>query len=490
MFNSVRVRLTLWYTAVLTCVLVAMAFATYLLLRQDSARRTDAAIVEMADSFLTTVNAEARDATGPDGLKGAIEEAISEHKYRDTVFVALNQEGKIVASSSNQLLPESPGEPVEILQEAVGRGNLGVHPFRTVRLRDEVQRSYARRFSIGKEECTLLVLQSLRRQREFLGSVISAFGLAIPLAILFASGGGYFLARRSLSPVVEMSAQAGRIGADNLHERLPVRNTQDELGHLAASFNNLLDRLDHSFEHQRRFMADASHELRTPVAILCGEADVTLSQPSRSPEDYRASLDILRAEAGRLKHIVEDLFTLARADAGQHPLTLTNFYLDELITECSRSMKTLAAAKQITLTCNASKELPIEADEALLRRMIVNLLDNAIKYTSPGGIVSVSFDAEDSQYVVTVSDTGQGIPLDLQPRIFERFFRADKVRSRSGGDGDGGGAGLGLSISQWIAQAHGGKLELTRSDQDGSTFTVHLPPAVAQPLIPRLSSNR
>jgi len=234
--------------------------------------------------------------------------------------------------------------------------------------------------------------------------------------------------------------------------------------------------LDHSFEHQRRFMADASHELRTPVAILCGEADVTLSQPTRSPEDYRASLDILRAEAKRLKHIVEDLFTLARADAGQHPLTPANFYLDELITECSRSMKTLAAAKQITLTCSASKELPIQADEALLRRMIVNLLDNAIKYTPPGGRVSVSCDAEDSRYVMTVSDTGLGIPLDLQPRIFERFFRADKVRSRSGSDG--GGAGLGLSISEWIVQAHGGKLELTRSDKDGSTFTVYLPEAV------------
>jgi two-component system, OmpR family, sensor kinase len=488
MFSSVRVRLTLWYTAVLTCVLVAMAFGTYFLLRQDSAHRTDAAIVEMADSFLTTVNAEARDATGPDGLKAALEQAISEHKYKETIFAVLDQDGKVVAASRSQLLDEPPGTPEEVPREAMDRAKLGVRPFRTVRLRDEVHRSYARRFSIGKEEYTLFVLQSLHRQREFLESVIAAFGLAIPLAILLASASGYFLARRSLSPVVEMSTQAGRIGADNLHERLPVRNAQDELGHLAGSFNNLLDRLDHSFEQQRRFMADASHELRTPVAILCGEADVTLSQPRRSPEDYRASIDILRAEARRLKHIVEDLFTLARADAGQHPLTLSNFYLDELITECSRSMKTLANAKQITLTCNASKELPIEADEALLRRMIVNLLDNAVKYTSSRGTVSLSCDAEDSRYVMTVSDTGQGIPLELQPRIFERFFRADKVRSRS--ESDGGGAGLGLSISQWIVQAHGGKLELARSDKDGSAFTVYLPAAVTQPLIPRLSSNR
>jgi heavy metal sensor kinase len=305
---------------------------------------------------------------------------------------------------------------------------------------------------------------------------------------VLASGGGYFLARRSLSPVVEMSTQAGRIGADNLHDRLHVANPRDELGHLAQSFNSLLDRLDQSFEQQRRFMADASHELRTPVAILCGEADVALSQPSRSPEEYRASLDILRAEAKRLKHIVDDLFTLARADAGQYPLTPTGFYLDELVTDCSRSMRTLAAAKQITLCCDSSKEMPIHADEALLRRMIVNLLDNAIKYTQPGGKVSVTRDVQDSQYRVSVSDNGHGIPGELQSRIFERFFRADKVRSRS--ESDGGGAGLGLSISRWIVQAHGGQLELTRSDEGGSTFTVLLPATAVQPLIRHLSSNR
>jgi signal transduction histidine kinase len=220
-------------------------------------------------------------------------------------------------------------------------------------------------------------------------------------------------------------------------------------------------------------MADASHELRTPVAILCGEADVALSQATRSPEDYRESLDILRAEAQRLKHIVEDLFTLARADAGQYPLTLTDFYLDELVTECSRSVRTLAAAKHITIYYDTSKEMPIHADEALLRRMIVNLLDNAIKYTPPGGKVSVTWDVQDSQYRITVSDTGQGIPGDLQSRIFERFFRVDKARSRS--ENDGGGAGLGLSISRWIVQAHAGQLELTRSDTGGSTFTVLLP---------------
>ena len=477
MFSSVRVRLTLWYTVVLACALVGLALATYFVLRRNSARLTDAALVEMADSFLTTVRAETQNASGPDSLKEAIREAIAEHKFGDTVFVVLDADDKIIACSDGQIVPVgSSGTMPPMLADIVHRSTREVRPFRKVRMQGQVYSSLVRDFVVGTAESRLLVLESLHRQEEFLKSVLSAFALAIPLSIVLASGGGYFLARRSLSPVVEMGTQAGRIGADNLHQRLQVTNARDELGHLAQSFNSLLDRLDQSFEQQRRFMADASHELRTPVAILCGEADVALSQQSRSPEEYRESLDILRSEAKRLQHIVEDLFTLARADAGQYPLTLTDFYLDELVMECSRSVRTLAAAKQITIRCDSSKEMPIHADEALLRRMIVNLLDNAIKYTPPGGTVFLTWDVRESQYQITVSDTGQGVPSELQSRIFERFFRVDKARSRS--ENDGGGAGLGLSISRWIVQAHAGQLELTRSDTSGSTFTVLLPATI------------
>jgi heavy metal sensor kinase len=295
----------------------------------------------------------------------------------------------------------------------------------------------------------------------------------IPVAILLASGGGYFLARKSLAPVVAMSSQAGRIGAANLHERLAIQNERDELGHLARSFNDLLDRLNQSFERQRRFMADASHELRTPVAILRGEAEVALSQQQRSLEEYRESLSILHHEAERLTHIVEDLFTLTRADAGQHPLQLSDLYLEELIGECVHSARTLALGKKISLSFEGAVESPIHADESLLRRMILNLLDNAIKYTPEGGRVTVTCEREGEFYALRITDTGAGIPAELQPRIFERFFRADKARSRS--ESDGGGAGLGLAISRWIAEAHQGRLELTRSDATGSTFTAYLP---------------
>jgi len=274
-----------------------------------------------------------------------------------------------------------------------------------------------------------------------------------------------------------MSSHAGRIGAANLHERLAVQNEKDELGQLARSFNSLLDRLSQSFERQQRFMADASHELRTPVAILRGESEVALSQQARSAEEYRESLGVLHQEAARLTRIVEDLFTLTRADAGQYPLQPHDFYLDELVAECVHSARTLAQAKRISLCFEGTAESPIHADESLLRRMIMNLLDNAIKYTPAGGRVTVACRRVGAEYVLSIADTGVGIPADLQPRIFERFFRADMARSRA--ENDGGGAGLGLSISRWIAEAHHGRLELTRSDSNGSTFTAYLSAAPA-----------
>jgi signal transduction histidine kinase len=268
-----------------------------------------------------------------------------------------------------------------------------------------------------------------------------------------------------------MSKQAEQISTANLRQRLSIKNNDDELGQLAASFNQLLERVDLSFEQQQRFMADASHELRTPVAILFGEADVALSQKVRSEEEYRETLNILRSEAGRLKDIVDGLFTLTRADAGQYPLMITDFYLDELVNECARNLRTVAAAKEIALNCNADNELPIRADEGLLRRMIMNVLDNAIKYTPPKGEVLISCWNNNTDYRITVQDTGCGIPRELHARIFERFFRVDKARSHD----EGSGAGLGLSISAWIAEAHGGKIELSHSGEDGSVFTISLP---------------
>jgi heavy metal sensor kinase len=474
MMDSVRIRLTLWYTAAMALVLVVLAAVTYFVIRQNVVQRADAQASELADTFLSTVEAEIGDAPKADGPSDSVAAALSEHQFRDVVFIVFDGQGNLLGVSQSfgregSFEHTSVGGLAASLQPLVSKTEF----FSSVRLAGRSYRSYTRRFMLNQQGATLIVLQSLKRQREFLETLAGTFAIVIPMAIVLAGFGGYLLARRSLSPVVAMSAEASHIGAENLDARLNVRNPRDELGQLAGSFNELLDRLSRSFEQQRRFVADASHELRTPVAILCGEAEVTLSENKRTEPEYRETLEILRKEANRLKRIVEDLFTLARADAGQHPLALSDFYLDELAAECSHNVRTLAAAKKITLSCESRGEFLVHADETLLRRMVLNLLDNAIKYTPEGGAVSLRCGEQNGSYRLSVQDSGPGVPADLQPRIFERFFRADKARSR--GENDSGGAGLGLAIASWIAGAHGGRLELTNSTAQGSLFTVLLP---------------
>ena len=486
MLDSVRVRLTFWYTTVLALVLILVAAVTYFIYSRNSRQRTDSDLVELSDAFITTLQAELKDQQGPESLKTAGIEAIFEHRFRDHVYIVLDSSGKPVVSSwdlpaaapLDRFTPEQALEEIASprrVQQSSRPGSM----FISLRGGRDGYRGFSRKISLDEQLCTVIDLQSLHAREEMLEDIRATFAWTIPLALLLASAGGYFLARKSLAPVVAMSSQAGRIGAANLHERLAVQNERDELGHLAKSFNSLLDRLGESFERQRRFMADASHELRTPIAILRGEAEVALSQQARSLEEYRESLRVLHHEAERLTHIVEDLFTLTRADAGQYPLQPRDFYLEELVGECVHSARTLALAKKISLNFEEASESPIRADESLLRRMILNLLDNAIKYTPEGGRVTVTCRRTADEYVLSITDTGGGIPADLQPRIFERFFRADKARSRS--ENDGGGAGLGLSISRWIAEAHHGRLELTRSDSSGSTFTAYLPAGPTPP---------
>ena len=477
MLDSIRTRLTLWYTGVLALVLVVLFVITYLVFLRSVQGRMDTDLSELSKAFLATVRAELEDQTAPDPFTVAVEAAIAEHHFRDHVYAILDANGRLIARSTEDVPASSRkrADSATLLESAsfeqfVNSAAAAEQFFgRVVHLAFRLLSG----FTAQGNPYTLVILRSLHPRSEMLEEVTETFAWVIPIAILLASGGGYFLARKSLAPVVAMSSQAGRIGAANLHDRLAVQNEKDELGHLARSFNGLLDRLAESFDRQRRFMADASHELRTPVAILRGESEVALSQQARSAEEYRESLGVLHHEAERLTRIVEDLFTLTRADTGQYPLQPRDLYLDELIAECVHSARTLAQAKKISLTFDGAPESPIHADESLLRRMLLNLLDNAIKYTPSFGRITVACRRSGQEYAVSIADTGIGIPAELGPRIFERFFRADKARSRS--ESDGGGAGLGLAISRWIAEAHQGRLELTCSDSTGSTFTAYLP---------------
>jgi two-component system OmpR family sensor kinase len=479
MLDTLRARLTLWYSVVLALLLLVFSLTSYFLFAGTENRRTDADLAELATSYLVTFQDELKDPDEPGGLQDAARQAMLEHRVRGDTLLVVDSAGQIVANSAD-VLPSSAAAN-SIAARALASG--GFQQFVEAALRSDRTyqniaaekgglRAYAVRFAANGQTWSLVILRSLHAQHEMLEEIRVAFAWLIPLGVLLASVGGYFLARRSLAPVAAMGAQAERIGAVNLHDRLAVRNPNDELGRLAQTFNDLLDRLDQSFERQRRFISDASHELRTPVSILRGEAEVALSQLSRSPEEYRESLAVLHEEAQRLARIVEDLFTLTRADAGEYRLAHSDFYLDELVADCVRAARALAQAKNITLSVVAANEMPVHADEDLLRRMILNLLDNAIKYTPEGGNVTVTCNSAPDGYELSVTDSGPGIPVDMQSRIFERFFRVDRARSRTGRDG---GAGLGLAIARWIAEAHLGRIELVRSDATGSTFTVCVP---------------
>jgi two-component system OmpR family sensor kinase len=486
MLDSIRVRLTLWYTLVLALVLVFLAASTYFLYGRSLAQRTDSSIVELSQAFATTFRAELSDAPGTEAPKSAAREAMLEHRFRGTLFALLDSNGNVLESSLD--LPPTPDvridhadELLDSIRDFASRANSDPASMRTLRGGRGGFRACARHIATSNGNYTLVALQSLHSQMESLEDIRDTFYWAIPIALVLASVGGYFLARQSLAPVAAMASQARTMGAANLHDRLAIKNSRDELGQLTLSFNQLLERLEASFEQQRRFVADASHELRTPVAILRGEAEVTLAREDRSPAEYRETLAILRDESQRLAHIVEDLFTLTRADAGEYPLNLREAYLDELAAQALVRARSLAAAKNITLKPNLESDLPIIADEALLGRMLLNLLDNAIKYSPRDTAVELSCTRASNHYLIRVADQGQGITPDLQPRIFERFFRADKSRARV--ETETGGAGLGLSIALWIAEAHNGRLELTRSDANGSVFTVTLPAPRNRPAI-------
>jgi len=302
-----------------------------------------------------------------------------------------------------------------------------------------------------------------------------------PLALLLAGLGGWLLARKSLAPVVTMAESARRIGAENLGQQIPIANPHDELGQLATVFNELLARLNDAFtkkqqaiEQQRQFMADASHELRTPLMLINTAAGVTLRKNDRPKDEYHETIKVMDKEAQRLAQIVKDMFVLSRADAEQYPLQKRMLYLNDLFEEVARTGALLAVEKGVRLVVTKPSEATFYGDEDLLRRMLLNLVDNAIQHTPAGGLVQLNLERKADNYVFSVSDTGSGIPADAQAHIFERFYRVDKARARAEAV-NGSGAGLGLSIALWIAQVHGGSLSLAHSDSQGTTFVAQLP---------------
>ena len=495
--SAVRWRLTLWYAAALAVGLAAFALASLLVLRESLGRRSDRFLEEARSAFVAELAAEADEIPN---TVDAIRAAVDEVRFDETRFFVYDGDGVLVAAT-DAVRAEGPAEG-ERREPPVDEGQLSALVSRRAPVAQRAAGTLLHtlsdaaggyRVAIGDltvhgRPHTVVSAHSRHAIRETLRLVSTAYALAIPILLALAVMVGYALARRALAPVAAMSQRAREIGASTLHDRLPVANAHDELGELAGVINELLARLDAAFAQQRRFVADASHELRTPVAILRAEADVTLGRATRSEAEYRDAIAVMRDAGQRLSRIVEDLFLLARADAGHQPVRREALYLDELVADAVRAMRALAAERGVSLALEivpqSADGAPYNGDPALLHRLVLNLLDNAVKFTHAGGAVHVCLARHGDAYSIAVRDDGPGIPAAVQPHVFERFFRADASRIRAPGGNLAvsgelaiapSGAGLGLSIARWIADAHVGELGLAYSTPEGTEFVATLP---------------
>jgi heavy metal sensor kinase len=293
--------------------------------------------------------------------------------------------------------------------------------------------------------------------------------VGLPLAVLIIASGGFILVRRALTPVEQITCAAERITQHNLSERLPVTRTGDELERLSVSLNRMIARLDEAFQTSQRFVADASHDLRTPLTILRGELE-SLAEDNRLDAELRARAESMLEEALQLTRIVEQLFTLSRLDAGEARTGWIRFDLAELARSTADQMNLLAEDKHITIACDAHQSFTVQGDRVRMKQVVVNLLDNAIKYTPNNGAVQLRVHGANGHAILEVIDNGIGIPAHSLPHVFERFYRVDPARS----DGSES-AGLGLSIVKSICTAHAAEVEAESSPGKGSCFRVKIP---------------
>lgn len=292
---------------------------------------------------------------------------------------------------------------------------------------------------------------------------------ALPSTLFISLFAGYILAQRSLRPVDEITRSARQITARNLTRRLPMPPTNDEIARLTETLNEMIARLETSFAQIRQFTSDASHELKTPLAILMGELEIALRKPLTADE-YRDTLMSCLEEVERLTSVVQGLLDLSRADTGQVIMTLQPVRLSAMIEDIADDIVILADQQHVTIESSVQPSLVVDGDKVRLHQALLNVMENAVKYTGEGGHVRITVTADEQDAIITVADSGVGIPTDELPLIFDRFYRVDKARSRGTQ-----GAGLGLSIVKWIVDAHHGSISVQSEEGKGTTFTLRLP---------------
>lgn len=469
---SIRWRLTLWYGAMVALLLTIFAAGSILVLARGLTVREDRFLEESRGAFLTELIVEHHELGT---VRPAAVAAVGDVKFSDTWMVVLDSTGQVIARGD---LPSSINIGIDSMTRALASlGASGAKvTFSTLSGEEGGFRVALGQTRIGGEPLRVAAVQPRYSLVETIEEAATAYLIVIPLAFLSSGLVGYALARRALAPMAEMTRRTRAIGASNLHERLAASHHADEVAELAGVVNELLARVESALAQQRRFVADASHELRTPVAIIRAESDVALWIASRPEPEYRESLRVVGDVSRRLTRIVEDLFLLARADAGHLPLRPELLDLAELAHDIARAMRELAGARSVRVEVIGVHEAPFTGDAALIERLIVNLVDNAVKFSPPGGTVTVRIERQSTRWILDVLDDGPGVVEDQRERIFDRFFRAEPPVDDGRADS---GAGLGLAIGRWIAEAHVGSLRHLPSSDNGSsrdTFRLELPP--------------
>jgi signal transduction histidine kinase len=422
--GRLKLRLTIWYVATFGVILALLGGGLLLEMRRQYARELDESLHDATRELIRA--AHIREMEAPLASKGPVVDAVDELRIPERSLYLLTADGR----------PIKPARSDAWIRDAAARAaRLGrLDAERRLPGNRGTMRLHAERFTLA--DGTPLVAAAVANKVELedrYASLIAAFGGAAFAALVLVAAGGWLLARQSALPV------------------------------------------ERTLEHMRRFMADAAHELRTPLTVLRSRAEIALQQP-RTPAAYATTLRAIEAETHRLGGIVEDLLTLARAEAGERPVARERVYLDDIALDAAEAARAVAEARGVTLRVTEFEEAIVDGDRALLRQLAMILLDNAVKFTPRGGEVSVRVSARGGHPTLVVEDTGVGIPADQLPHVFERFYRGDPARTRSDGDGvRPDGAGLGLSIARWVVDAHGGEIGIASEGGKGTRVTVEFP---------------
>lgn len=456
--TPIRLRLTLWYVLLLALILGVFSVGVYLALRHSLYTNLNNSLEARANDLAGLVRFVGDRPT----LAGQIsttsqdsgEQFIRLYDISGIAIFDTSADGGGARTDARALSTALSGRAV------FDRVSIGGETFQTrlVPLSDGASIKGALEVGRAPNEAT-----------DTLRALILILALGFPIALALAMLGGVFLASRALSPIDKITRLAQRISGDDLSQRLNLKLPEDEVGRLARTFDDMIGRLDAAFRRQQQFTADASHELRTPLTTIKGQIEVALTRP-RGSDAYRDVLRDVNEEVDRLIRLVVSLLTLARADARQIPIVREAVELSELVAASVEQVRDTARESGVDVSLEGSGRLMLQADQDLLLQLLLNLLDNAIKYTPAGGKVIASWSRRNGSALLSVRDSGIGISPEHLPHLFDRFYKIDTARSRQRG-----GVGLGLSICRWIAEAHGGSISVESAPDQGSTFSVSLP---------------